>query len=59
MSYCYSLEDETVVNNRIWLQKHFRANGMAFSQLKDAGKSRRVEFTIQMKSEDSVYKILK
>lgn len=59
LSYCYSLEDKTVVNNRIWLQKYFRANGMAFSQLKDAGKSRRVEFTIQMKSEDSVYKILK
>jgi len=32
---------------------------MAFSQLKDAGKSRGVEFTIQMKSEDSVYKRLK
>jgi len=59
LSFCYSLEKQTVVENRIWLEKHFRANGMAFSKLKDAEKSRRVEFTIQMKSEDSVYKILK
>lgn len=59
LSFCYSLEKQTIVENRIWLEKHFRANGMAFSKLKDAEKSRRVEFTIQMKSEDSVYKILK
>ncbi|MBL1245029.1 MAG: OmpA family protein [Sulfurimonas sp.] len=59
LSFCYSLEKQTVVENRIWLEKHFRANGMAFSKLKDAEKARRVEFTIQMKSEDSVYKILK
>ena len=59
LSFCYSLEKQTVVENRICLEKHFRANGMAFSKLKDAEKARRVEFTIQMKSEDSVYKILK
>jgi len=59
LSYCYSLEDETIKENREWLQTHFRANGMAFSKLKDKEKARRVEFTIQMKSEDKVYKLLK
>ncbi|MEA3331263.1 MAG: OmpA family protein [Campylobacterota bacterium] len=59
LSYCYSLEDETVQQNRPWLQKHFRANGMAYSKLKDKARARRVEFTIQMKSEDRVYEILK
>ena len=58
LSYCYSLEDEVTKKNRPWLEKFFRANGMAFSELKDIKKARRVEFTIQMKSEDKVYKIL-
>ncbi|QSZ42345.1 OmpA family protein [Sulfurimonas aquatica] len=59
LSYCYSLEDETIKENRTWLEKHFRANGMAFSKLKKNDKARRVEFSIQMKSEDKVYEILK
>ena len=59
LSYCYSLEDEVTKENRQWLEKFFRANGMAFSKLKDNQRARRVEFTIQMKSEDKVYKILK
>ncbi|MEA1892605.1 MAG: OmpA family protein [Campylobacterota bacterium] len=59
LSYCYSLEDESVKQNRQWLEKHFRANGMAFSKLQNIEKARRVEFTIQMKSEDRVYEILK
>jgi len=59
LSYCYSLDDENVVKHRGWLEKHFRANGMAFSKLKDEKTARRVEFTIQMKSEDRVYEILK
>jgi len=59
LSYCYSLEDEVTKENRQWLEKFFRANGMAFSKLKDSQRARRVEFTIQMKSEDKVYKILK
>ncbi len=59
LSYCYSLEDETLKNNREWLEKHFRANGMAFSKFKDKDKARRVEFSIQMKSEDKVYDILR
>ena len=59
LSYCYSLEDENIKQNRPWLEKHFRANGMAFSKLKDKEKARRVELTIQMKSENKVYEILK
>jgi len=59
LSYCYSLEDEVTQDNRPWLEKFFRANGMAFSELKQTEQARRVEFTIQMKSEEKVYKILK
>ena len=59
LSYCYSLEDEFVIQNRAWLEKYFRANGMAFAKLKEKEKARRVEFAIQMKSEDKVYQILK
>ena len=59
LSYCYSLDDESVAKKRAWLEKHFRANGMAFSKLRDEKTARRVEFTIQMKSEDRVYEILK
>lgn len=59
LSYCYGLEEESIEQNRPWLEKHFRANGMAFSKLKEKEKARRVEFTIQMKSENKVYEILK
>ena len=59
LSYCYSLEDEITKENRPWLEKFFRANGMAFSKLANTDKARRVEFTIEMKSEEKVYKILK
>ena len=59
LSYCYSLEGKTIKENRSWLEKHFRANGMAFSKLKEKDKARRVEFSIEMKSEDKVYEILK
>lgn len=59
LSYCYSLKDTKIKENRIWLETYFRANGMAFSKLKGDDKARRVEFTIQMKSEDTVYEILK
>jgi len=58
LSYCYSLNSSIVKENRAWLEKHFRANGMAFSKLKEKSRARRVEFTIQMKSEDKVYEVL-
>jgi outer membrane protein OmpA-like peptidoglycan-associated protein len=68
LSYCYSLNNHIINKNREWLEKHLRANGMAFAKLKykdinktiiDKEKSRRVEFKIQMKTEEKIYKILK
>ena len=58
LAFCYSLEDDTTKKARVWLEKYFRANGMAFAKYKDAQKSRRVEFVIEMKSEDKVYELL-
>ena len=68
LSYCYSLDNDFVKQNRIWLEKYFRANGMAFAKLKykdinstivDQKSSRRVEFSVQMKTEDKIYEVLK
>lgn len=59
LSYCYSLEDAVTKDNRPWLESFFRANGMAFAKLKKREQARRVEFIVEMKSEDRVYKILK
>ncbi len=50
------------------MESKLRANGMAFSKLKymdnnrsmvDEIKSRRVEFRVDLKTEDKIYKILK
>jgi len=59
LSYCYSLDDNATKANRPWFEKFFRANGMAFSKLKDGQKARRVEFSVELKSENKVYEILK
>lgn len=68
LSYCYQIENSIINQNKKWLEKHFRANGMAFSKLKylegnttivDLIKSKRVEFRVQMKTEEKIYKILK
>jgi len=56
LAYCYNLKDSS--NSRPWLENHLRANGMAFSKMQNLQTARRVEFVIQMKSEDNVYKIL-
>jgi len=67
LSYCYQVKNKQIKSNRIWLEQHFRANGMAFAKLKykdtnktiqDIIKSRRVEFKVQMKTEEKIYKIL-
>jgi len=67
LSYCYQVNNKQIQSNRIWLEQHFRANGMAFAKLKykdtnktiqDIVKSRRVEFKVQMKTEEKIYKIL-
>ena len=59
LEYCYSLDSDTILQNRAWLEKNFRANGMAFAKLKDTNNSRRVEFAVDVKTEDKIYKILK
>lgn len=59
LSYCYSLNNEIVKNQREWLEKYFRANGMAFSKLGEGDTARRVEFRVQMKSEERVNEMLK
>lgn len=68
LSYCYKIDSPIVDSSRQWLEEHFRANGMAFAKLKytdekktipDIMKSRRVEFKVQMKTEEKIYKILK
>ena len=64
LSYCYKISDREY---REWLERHLRANGMAFAKMRyidsnctipDIVKSRRVEFKVQMKTEDKIYKIL-
>jgi len=58
LSYCYSLENNATIQQRNWLEKIFRVNGMAYSKMRDKVHTRRVEFVVQLKSEDSIYKIL-
>ena len=59
LAYCYSINNSTVKDNTKWLEKTFRANGMAFAKMREtAVKSRRVEFKIKMKTEEKIYKIL-
>lgn len=59
LSYCYTLQNSIILENRPWLEKYFRANGMAFSKMKEKSEARRVEFTIALRSEEKVYEILK
>lgn len=59
LSFCYTLDDDVVKQNRVWLEHNFRANGIAYAKLKEGSASRRVEFTLEMKSEEKVYEILK
>jgi outer membrane protein OmpA-like peptidoglycan-associated protein len=68
LSYCYSIKNPHIHTQKKWLERHFRANGMAFSKMKyldknqtkpDIIKSKRVEFRVQMKTEEKIYNILK
>ncbi len=65
LKFCYSIKNLIIQEDRIWLESHFRANGMAFSKLilKDNGKqdyqkSRRVEFKVLTKAQEKIYKIV-
>ncbi len=68
LSYSYSINSNIIKEAREWLEINLRANGMAFAKLKyrdtnrtipDEVKSRRVEFKVQLKTEEKIYKILK
>jgi len=68
LKHVYLLQFPIINQYRIWLEKHLRANGMAYAKLKyvdnnktlvDKVHSRRVEFRIRMKTEEKIYKILK
>jgi len=59
LAYCYSLENNITKQNRTWIEKFFRADGMAFAKMKEFKNARRVEFRVVLKSEDKVLKILK
>lgn len=58
LAYCYSLDDAITAQHRPWLEKFFRASGMAYAELKEREKARRVEFVLELKSEERVYEIL-
>ncbi len=65
LTYCYELNNSKILENQTWLEKKFRANGMSSAKMiyKDNGqeddeKSKRVEFTVKMKTEDKIYQIL-
>ena len=58
LSFCYSLEDNATLEDREWLEKYFRADGMAYSKMKDNNHARRVEFVVELKSENIINNIL-
>lgn len=65
LKFCYTIKNSTIQENRVWLESHFRANGMAFSKLilkdnrkQDYQKSRRVEFKVLTKAQEKIYKIV-
>lgn len=60
LSYCYLIDNSIIQNNQKWLEKHFRANGMAYSHLKTtATLSRRVEFRVKLKAEKYIAETVK
>ena len=68
LNYVYLIDNFIINSNRDFLEKHLRANGMAYSKLKylDENKtkidylhSRRVEFKVKLKTEEKILKILK
>ena len=65
LTYCYKFIYEKSPLEAIWLEKKFRANGMAFANpvFHDDGKnnnikSQRVEFRVLTKAQEKIYKII-
>jgi len=68
LTYVYLIDNIIINSNRDFLEKHLRANGMAYSKLRYLDKnktkidylhSRRVEFKVKLKTEEKIFKILK
>jgi len=68
LNYVYLINNPVINLNRNFLEKHLRANGMAYSKLKyldvnktkvDYSHSRRVEFRVKLKTEQKILQILK
>ncbi|MBA1438522.1 MAG: OmpA family protein [Epsilonproteobacteria bacterium] len=59
LKFCYTIQNKTVQSNRKWLEEKLRANGMAFAKKSDDKFSRRVEFKVNMRSEEKIFEILK
>lgn len=65
LTYCYQSRNQVIFNNKEWLEKKFRANGMAFAKLiyrengnQDIERSRRVEFRVLTNAQEKIYKII-
>lgn len=60
LSLCYLLDDTHIASNRLWLESHFHANGLASSQPIYVGRdvsaslSRRVEFMVVSKPDPKI-----
>ena len=68
LRYVYLINTPFIINKRGFLEQKLRANGMAYAKLKykDVNKtiidyihSRRVEFSVRLKTEEKIYNILK
>ena len=65
LTYSYKSDNVIIKDNRRWLEKKLRANGMSFAKLiykengkQDFKKSRRVEFKVLTKAQEKIYKIV-
>ena len=65
LTYCYEFVSRNAPKHLEWLEKQFRANGMAFAKpmllnngKQDVAKSRRVEFRVLTKAQEKIYKII-
>jgi outer membrane protein OmpA-like peptidoglycan-associated protein len=59
LAYCYTIDNFVIVDQKNWLELQFRANGMSYAKLlENEDMSRRVEFKVQMKTEEKIYQIL-
>ena len=65
LAYCYQYIYKRSPEQAIWLERQFRANGMAFAKpvtkgnkVYDNDKAKRVEFRVLTKAQEKIYKII-